>query len=1387
MKVPYFAVAFLLSLSLSFGQKSDYLFEHLTIDQGLPNNTVISFERDHLGFTWIATNDGLARYDGYDFRIYEYDRDNPASLSNNKIYCVFEDSKQNLWIGTSMGLNLYDRDLDNFIRFYHDPDNDFSLSANNIRTIYEDKSGNLWVGTIGGGLNRYDYDADRFYRYNFPDRNVSAVLDDADGKLWIGTGSPAITQLDWRNNEFITFPFPENPDKGLKPQTLKSFYKDNRGNFWVCTEGAGLFLFDRDAKEFTQHFYRDGQKGLNNNIVSDIFQYDEHTLWIATDGGGINVFDLDNQTFRYVRNNIADAKSLSSNALYSFFRDNDGVIWIGTFGGGVNILNPHRQEFRFYTQRAADPTSLSHKSVLCFYEDSGGIIWVGTDGGGLNLFDPEKGIFERFMHDPDDPNSISSNVVTSITEGSDGHLWVGTFAGGLNRFDRNTRRFFRYTFSPSVEGSIASNNVWKLLEDDRQNLWVGTLDGLEKFCLKDRTFKQVPAQRDPDEINYPKRIISLFKSADGNIWVGSTGVWLLDRETMEFSLIEGEAARNIRLKDYDIRDFHEDEQGIMWIASEGGGLIRYDRESGDMVSFTTTDGLPSDAIHQIIEDEEGILWLSTNRGISRFDPVNKTFNNYNVHDGLQSNQFAYSASLYSTDGKVYFGGVNGFNVFHPERIKENLTPPKVYITEFSLSNQPVEIGEEGSPLNKHIMKTREITLPYQSVFSFRFTAINYISTSKNSYKYKLEGFDDWNDVGNQRTATYTNIGPGRYVFRVIASNNDGVWNEEGASVVINIMPPFYRTWIAYVIYVILFFVILYFAMNYIVNRQKYKHDLMIKDLEKAKIEEINQIKLRFFTNIAHEFRTPLTLILGPLDKIMSSQGSIDASLRKQLNIMGRNAGRLLRLVNELMEFRKIEMGKLKLKIVKADLAVFLNDVKSVFDEHARMHDIDFTFESNKPEVMAWFDKEKMEKIVYNILSNSFKFTPDCGRISVELDLAQRPLAGTWNGDTVEHVQIKIHDNGIGIPEKELPKIFDRFYQVKNKNSSIRTIGISGTGIGLALAKELIEFHKGDILVSGSPGGGSVFTIVFPADKKYFDQEIVVEQPSSDDYVYQYAPGLFGIPHAELKQHPLPAKTEESADKPVLLFVDDNQDMRSYMRSSLENSYVVHEAVNGLEGLEKAQKLMPDMIVSDVMMPELDGLEMCKRLKNDMSTSHLPIILLTAKASDDFTIEGFDAGADEYIPKPFNPNLLHSRIKNILEIRHHLKERFRKEGILEPSEVSVTSADEVFLKNAMDVVERNIGNPEFRVCNFVSEMNMSRSVLYRKFEALTGQSVNEFVRNTRLKRAAQLLSLNELTVSEVTYEVGFNDPQYFSKCFSKQFGMTPSEYARRNHKKTVDSR
>lgn len=1373
-----------LCIPLAVGQQYDYQFDHLTIDNGLSNNTVLSITRDHLGFVWFGTNDGLTRYDGYDFKVYRYDREDPESISNNKIYDVLEDRDGNLWIATSAGLNLYHREFDNFTRFFHNPNDHHSISHNTIRTVFEDSSGFLWVGTLGGGLNKYDKKTGQFTRYNFPDPHISSVFEDSDSQLWIGTSAPGLILFNRYNNEFDYFPFPETNIElfGLKPQTGKTIYEDPKGQLWVCTEGSGLYVFDRNTLEFSQHYFREAGLGLSSNIVSDIFFQDEETAWIATDGGGINIYHVQQGTFSHIRNSIVDRRSLSSNAVYYFVKDHEDIIWIGTFGGGVNVLNPNQQEFQLFTQKGFVPTSLSHRSVLSFYEDSQGQVWVGTDGGGLNLFNREAGTFRHFKHDLADPNSLSANVVTSIIEDAQGVIWVGTFAGGLNRFEPVSGTFSRFMFRPETPNSISSNNVWKLMRDSQDVIWVGTLDGLERFDPVSETFQKIPVN-DENGIQFPTRILSLFEDSRGNIWVGSKGLGLLNRQTYRYSFIHDRTAKADILADYDIRDFFEDQHGHIWIASEGAGLFVYDPFRREMQNYTMRDGLPSDAIHQIIQDHLGQIWVSTNRGISRIDPERMTFRNYDVNDGLQSNQFAYSASLVSSNEELYFGGVNGFNVFHPDRIKENKQPPRVFITDFNLFNKPVDIGGEDSPLGSHIMFTHDITLPYGSVFSFRFTAINFISTAKNQYRYRLEGFDDWNDVGDQRMATYTNISPGRYTFRVIASNNDGIWNEEGAFVNITILPPFWRTTWAYLLYTLAFLTLMYFIFKYVLNRQRYQHDLMIKDLEKARIEELNQMKLRFFTNIAHEFRTPLTLILGPLDKIMSSYLDVDTPLKKQLTIMGRNAGRLLRLINELMDFRKIEMGKIKLKIVNADLIAFLHDVKAVFDDHAEQHQINYVFHSDREVLETWFDKEKIEKVIYNILSNAFKFTPDGGRVSLDVVCLDASLQVSENGSQSAFAEIIISDNGIGIAKDDISRIFDRFYQVKYKNGPGRSSGVAGTGIGLALARELIEFHGGEIKVTSQIGKGSVFSVLLPLDRSHLNPELIIEE-TNDDYVYQYSSGVYGLQRtvsADESTSDEPEHETVTGNKPSLLFVDDNPDMRAYIKSSLEADYRVYLSADGKKGLEKAAKLMPDIVVSDVMMPHLDGIEMCRQLKNDINTSHLPVILLTAKYSDDFTIEGFDAGADDYIPKPFNPKVLHSRIRNILDTRDQLRQRFRKEGILQPSEVSITSADEQFLQKAMDVVEKYMSDADFRVGTFVSEMNMSRSVLYRKFEALTGQSVNEFVRNIRLKRAAQLLTLNELTVSEVTYEVGFSDPQYFSKCFSRHYGMTPTEYARKHVK------
>ena len=1371
------------SCCTSYARQQNYQFNKLSMNDGLSNNTVLSILRDHIGFMWFGTHEGLTRFDGYEFTHYLHDRDDPETISNNKIFNIHEDHNGNIWIGTSSGLNLYVRATDSFIRYMHDPEDPYSLSHNAVRIIYEDSSGILWVGTLGGGLNRYIPESGRFVHYSFPDRNISSILEDRHGNLWIGSSAPGLFLLDKDRNEFTWYPFPHDEICKLKMNTGKTLYEDRHGNMWVCTEGAGLFLFDNSKKVFTRHFFNERNNGLNSNIISDIFLDDDDILWIATDGGGINLMELSTGKFSYLVHDFQDPRSLSSNGIYTFHRDPEGIIWAGTFGEGINVMSPYQQIFRFFTQKGPESTSsLSHKSVLSFAEDSKGIIWIGTGEGGLNRFDPKSGEFKSYMHKPGDPFSIGSNTVTSILEDSGGNLWVGTFAGGLNRFDPAGERFYRHNYEPADSNSIGDNNVWKILEDSEGTLWVGMLNGLEIMDIKNNKFVKIPpAVRNGDV--FPTRILSLFEDSRGNIWVGSKGPAILDKKTMSYSFID--EGVGVNLSEFDVRDFYEDRKGFIWIASEGGGLFRYDPESGNTVNYTGKDGLPNDAIHQIIPDGYGYLWLSTNNGISRFNPETETFRNFDANDGLQSNLFSYSASLLCSTGEIYFGGVNGFNIFNPGDLREDGFGPQVYITDFALFNKPIKIGGEDSPLKVHVSQTEKIKLPFRSVFTFRFTAINSLPTRNNQFRYKLEGFDDWNDVGQQRMATYTNMRPGKYTFRVMAANNDGAWGDTDASIEVTILPPFWMTLWAYGLYLITLAAITYFIITYIRNRQKHRLDLLISDMDRKKAEEMNQMKLRFFTDIAHEFRTPLNLILGPLDKIMTSESDIEPYLKKHLNMMGRNAGRLLRLVNELMEFRKIDMGKIKLSLVKSDMIGFIYEIKSVFDEHARQNNIRYIFTSHLEVLETWIDKEKLEKVIYNILSNCFKFTGEGGEIKIEIRHSPEIITDRDNGTSDGKVEIIISDTGIGIPEEDLPKIFDRFYQVKNKHVPVKSASFSGTGIGLALARELIEIHKGEISVESTPGEGTTFRIFLSGNAEYSGADVAVEY-IDDDHVPQYSLGAYGIRYDEAIQE-IPGENGNGfgdRKKPSLLFVEDNPDMRSYVRSILGTNYNITEADNGLEGFEKAAATMPDIIVSDVMMPVMDGIEMCKKIKKDINSSHIPVILLTSRYSEDHTIEGFDAGADDYIPKPFNPKVLDSRIRNILKLRQELRDKFRREGILQPSEVTSTSADELFLHRAMEIVEKHMGNSEFRVSVFVSEMGMSRSVLYRKFEALTGQSVNEFVKNIRLKRAAQLLALNEFNISEITYQVGFSDPQYFSKCFSGFYGMTPSQYSKQCQGKVI---
>ncbi|MFW5878067.1 MAG: two-component regulator propeller domain-containing protein, partial [bacterium] len=757
-----------LSLNV-FSHPGEFKFEHLSIEDGLSHNSVTSIIQDHKGFLWIGTNDGLNLYDGYDFRIFKADPFDSGSISSNKITKLFEDSQNRLWIGSRNGLNYFDWKTFSFkevdFRKYQP-----GGSSVFVKAIYEDSRSNLWIGTYGLGLFLFDRENEQLKKIHLEyegagdeedlESMVSGIYEDSRSNLWIGTSRTGIFKLDPEDYSYRFFDL--DPGNRLPENSMvKTIYEDREGMLWICSELLGVFRVRTGNWQITHYEFSSNRNSLSNNIVKDIFQDDEGFIWLATDGGGVNILDPSTGNFRHLKYDISDPSSLSGNAIYTFYKDNRDILWIGTFGGGINILDPNKKPFYHFTQEESQPNSLSHPSVLTFEEDSRGMIWIGTDGGGLNLYDPETDRFKSYRHDPLKSYSISSNAVTSVFEDSFGNLWVGTFSGGLNLFDRSKNRFYKYFNEEGIPHSISNNNVWVIFETKAKQLLVGTLGGLELLDRNSMEFIHLG----PAGINKRprlERILAITEDSKGKIWIGSNILWKLDLRDTSYTRVPLVIDSDSLEWEYDVREVMEDSRGIIWIGTEGGGLLRFNEENGSFTPYTVKEGLSNNAVHEIVEDDYGFLWISTNGGLSKFNIETGEFRNYDKSDGLQSSQFSYSGSLKSSDGIMYFGGVNGFNKFDPAQIKDNKDIPPVIITDFRLFNRPVKIGDKDSPLDAHISETKQISLKHnQSVISFDFASLNYTSSQKNQYEYIMEGFEsEWNEVGGQRTATYTNLDPG---------------------------------------------------------------------------------------------------------------------------------------------------------------------------------------------------------------------------------------------------------------------------------------------------------------------------------------------------------------------------------------------------------------------------------------------------------------------------------------------------------------------------------------------------------------------------------------------------------------------------------------------------
>jgi signal transduction histidine kinase/ligand-binding sensor domain-containing protein/DNA-binding response OmpR family regulator len=1358
-------------------------FERIGLEQGLSQSTVYCILQDRQGFMWFGTQAGLNKYDGYNFTSYQQDIFDSTSISGNVVWTIYEDHTGTLWAGdyNSACINRFERETERFIRFVHDPKNPNSLSNGGINAIYEDYTGTLWVGT-SNGLNKFDREKEQFTRYLYDPQDpkslhgysVFSIYEDRAGTLWIGTGR-WLNKFDREKEQFVHYEHdPQNP-RNRKARKITTIFEDRAGTLWLGTEGAGLKKFDREAGQFTS-FLHDPRNpySLSSDSVQAIYEDRYGTLWIGT-WNGLNHFDREQQRVIHFKHAPKNPFSLSDNVVWSIYEDRSGILWVGTFNGGVNKFDRGREQFTKVVHDPNNPHSLSQNSAASFFKDQTGTLWVGTENG-LNRFDSKTNRFTLFVHDPQNSNSLCNNSVHVIYEDHLGMLWLGT-KNGLDKFDPTSKRFTHYVHNPNNPNSLSSNLITVVYEDRENVLWVGTFgSGLNRFDREQEQFTRfVPDSKNPNSIRsgYVWSICEDSLSRD-ILWVAASGVNRFDRNTERFTHFVNDPKNENSLSHDYVGPLWVDRSGTLWVGTMGGGLNRFDRSTEQFTHFTTKDGLPDNQVCGILEDAHGRLWLTTNVGISRFDPKTKTFRNYDIADGLASNSFFMPSQHKSADGEMFFGSERGFTMFHPDSIKDNPYIPPLVISSFKRFNtgeaEGVSIVEKGVSVKKALQ------LSYKdNVLNFEFAALSFRNTFKNQYAYKLEGYsDNWIQLGTERKVNFTNLDPGTYTLRVKGSNNDGVWNEEAPlhGVKITITPPWWQTHWAYAFYVLLFMLSLYGWRRFELNQVKLRNELKMKNFEAQKLHEMDQMKSRFFANISHEFRTPLTLILGPVEQIRA--GRFRDNLDEACDMILRNGQRLLRLINQLLDLAKLEAGSMSLHARPENIVGFLKGLVLSFASAAERKRIALSISAEEENLIVYFDRDKLEKIVSNLLSNALKFTPEGGEVGVLISTVETtgPVVST-NG----WVEISVKDTGPGIAVDQFDKIFDRFYQVDASHTSTSSVQEhEGAGIGLALTKELVELHHGEIVVESGIGRGTTFIVHLPLGKEHLKPEEVSEAVSSDQF--SVASGQEAA-FPTIQQSPAAAIQESvTSDETIILVVEDNPDVCTYIRQRLEPTFKMIEAHDGVEGVAKAFEIIPDLIISDVMMPKRDGNELCRILKSDEKTSHIPIIMLTAKADRESKVQGLETGADDYLIKPFDAKELLARVHNLIKLRRQLRERFSREVILQPHEIAITPMDEVFLNKVKAVVEKHLGDEDFEVEALGREVGMSRSQIHRKLKALTDQSASQFIRSLRLQRAVELLKQNAGTVAEIAYQVGFGSQAYFNRCFHEQFGCAPKAYVRK---------
>ncbi|WP_456462526.1 hybrid sensor histidine kinase/response regulator transcription factor [Reichenbachiella sp.] len=1328
-------------------------FKHYGLDHGLSQVTAICLLEDQQGYIWVGTQDGLNRFNGYNFKAFRSDPEKPNSISDGHVNCIIEDSSGRIIIGTRNGLNLYDAKKEIFEVVLKDPEQSNSLSDNHVTALLEDSRKRIWIGTKDGlnlmnpqDLTFEDLEKNSSSATALSDNYITSLLEDKKGNLWIGT-KKGLNSIGIENGTIVSFLHDPSDIFSLSSDEITKVFQDSQQQIWVGTR-EGLNQLDPINNKFSRFLHDpfDAQS-ISDNHILNIYQDSNDRLWISTANGGLNLLNAGNDAFVGYQHNKDDPKSLSNNTVWSILEDHSKNLWVGVSNRGLNFHDPRSRNFAHYRYNPGSKISLQDNAVRSILLDDKDQLWVGSFTG-LTVIDRKNNASRRYRHIPGDSYSLSANYVISLSQDYKNRLWIGT-GSGLNLYQPDDDRFIR--FDGNDEVSLENIEIESILQDRQHQMWIGTnKKGVFRIDLDEDKINRYDIQSDKTSSNQ-SRVACLVQDSKNRIWLGSAvGLFLFNSQAGVFELVESDVlVRN------EVTNITEDPKGRIWIGSKSGFHL-FDPKTKALKTYHEKDGLSNAFIYGALADDTGNLWLSTNKGLNKFNPDRGTFVTYDQSDGLQSDEFNGKAYHKDRYGFMYFGGVNGLSIFHPDSVEENTDLPHVVLTDFLLFNQSVQVNDS-SVLKQSLNYQEEIVLDYsQDMFAFEFAALNYKQPEKNQFAYKLEPFnEDWIYTDyKDRKAVYTRVPAGSYTFSVKASNDDGYWNEQGQSIKLTILPPWWKTWWAISLYVMMSFVIIFFIARFQWRKIQLKNRLSLEKKEAEQYKALDKLKTQFFSNITHEFRTPLTLIIGPSEQILRQSELDESFTRNQVELIRRNSQKFLQLINQLLDLSKLEDQQMSVELYRGDLNEFVKGIVENFQSAANQKHIRLNLNSQLSVSDYLFDRDKLDKVIYNLLSNALKFTPEKGTIEITI--------GPSNGD-INKIKLIVEDSGIGIGPDKLPHIFDRFYQIEGT----ATRNYEGTGIGLALTKELIELQGGTIEATSEESVGTRFIIELP-----------IEQASSTDATESHF-NESNVTHQTFALEELAQIENEAIDpeseKSMVLIVEDNNDLRGFIQTILHKEFQTLIAKDGAEGVALALKHVPDLIISDVMMPEKDGFELTEMIKNNSLSSHIPVILLTAKSTLKSRLEGLKHGADAYLNKPFSVDELILTVNRQIETRKLLQSKYSGKTNKEDDEpIGFSKIDQELIDRLHAFIELQLSNEELAVDELIKEVAMSHSQLYRKIKALTNFSIAGFVRNYRLGRAFELLKDGAYNVTQVADMTGFGNRRYFHKVFVEKYNKPPSE-------------